>query len=556
MEKVLDVVVVGAGPAGLQMAYYLQHGNEKPADYLIVERESIGFAFTKFPRANHLISYNKRFGPYDDPETKLRWDWNSLLDKDLNSQSFSDSCTQLEPENHELISYLQRYANQFGIHPIKDEVRKISRVQPAAGRQTTFRVEFKDRQPVFTEVVVVATGVPDPHIPPIPGIELAEGYENCSINPDDYTNQRVLIIGKGNSGFEISDLMLHTAGLVHLASPSPVKFAWKTRHPGHVRLRYCNVVDMYQLKTLNSMLDGHVLSLEKREIAGKQKIVATIAYSHADGEVDELAYDRVIRACGFKCNLNYFDEETKPAFTKITLGDRFPEMAPNFESVNQTGVFFAGGLAQSLDFQHSASPFISGFRWNIFSLFNMFQEKFRKIPLPSTNVEGSSLDDFAVKLTDLIIDRACKAPALWSAFGFQCDVLHFPELTNDNFTAKYIYQLTTPYAADRYKADRYFHFSFDWGTAPDLMRVDRHPSADRAHESAFLHPIIKYFSNGELISEHHLLEDLVGIFSGRAHTGIILTHNGKSMDQYHEEVHRQPTIKYFKSIFSTILSEQ
>jgi cation diffusion facilitator CzcD-associated flavoprotein CzcO len=49
------------------------------------------------------------------------------------------------------------------------------------------------------------------HIPEIPGIELAETYENHSTNKDDYKFKRVLIIGKGNSAFETATFILDTA---------------------------------------------------------------------------------------------------------------------------------------------------------------------------------------------------------------------------------------------------------------------------------------------------------------------------------------------------------
>ena len=48
--------------------------------------------------------------------------------------------------------------------------------------------------------LVVATGVSQLYVPPIPGIEHAEQYDTVSVDPDDFTDQRVMIIGKGNSG--------------------------------------------------------------------------------------------------------------------------------------------------------------------------------------------------------------------------------------------------------------------------------------------------------------------------------------------------------------------
>ena len=79
MSKIaeFEYLIIGAGPAGLQMGYYLEKANR---NYLILEAgETPGTSFNKFPRHGKLISINKVYTGYDDPEINLRWDWNSLL---------------------------------------------------------------------------------------------------------------------------------------------------------------------------------------------------------------------------------------------------------------------------------------------------------------------------------------------------------------------------------------------------------------------------------------------------------------------------------------------
>src|SRR5207247_1735939 len=71
-----DYLIIGAGPAGLQMGYYLQQSKKK---YLILEKgEGPGTFFKRFPRHGTLISSNKVYTGYDDHEINLRFDWNSL----------------------------------------------------------------------------------------------------------------------------------------------------------------------------------------------------------------------------------------------------------------------------------------------------------------------------------------------------------------------------------------------------------------------------------------------------------------------------------------------
>ena len=72
-----EYLVIGAGPAGLQFGHFLEQAGR---DYLILEAGNApGTFFRTFPRHRQLISINKPHTGWDDPELKLRVDWNSLL---------------------------------------------------------------------------------------------------------------------------------------------------------------------------------------------------------------------------------------------------------------------------------------------------------------------------------------------------------------------------------------------------------------------------------------------------------------------------------------------
>ena len=73
---VLDCLVVGAGPAGLQLGHHLASAGR---DYLILEAGAApGTFFTTYPRHRQLISINKVHTGTDDPELNLRMDWRSV----------------------------------------------------------------------------------------------------------------------------------------------------------------------------------------------------------------------------------------------------------------------------------------------------------------------------------------------------------------------------------------------------------------------------------------------------------------------------------------------
>lgn len=85
-----EYVVVGAGPAGLQMAYQLDRAARS---YILLEAGAeAATSFSTFPRHRQLISINKRFNGFPEDEYNLRHDWNSILsdDPEMRFTKYSD----------------------------------------------------------------------------------------------------------------------------------------------------------------------------------------------------------------------------------------------------------------------------------------------------------------------------------------------------------------------------------------------------------------------------------------------------------------------------------
>src|SRR3954467_2790335 len=72
-----EYLILGAGPAGLQMGHHLSRAGHS---YLILAAgEGPGSTFKQFPRHRTLLSSNKVYTGFEDPKINLRFDWNSLL---------------------------------------------------------------------------------------------------------------------------------------------------------------------------------------------------------------------------------------------------------------------------------------------------------------------------------------------------------------------------------------------------------------------------------------------------------------------------------------------
>jgi thioredoxin reductase len=527
----LDYLIIGGGPAGLQLGYFLAKGKRR---YLILERSNTpGAFFKKFPRSRSLISFNKKFSVYNDPELQLRWDWNSLL-TDNYELCFPEFSNRLYPRAEELLKYLREFAERYEL-AIQYNTKVRTVVRESSGR---FIVEDADGQRYVTRCLVVATGISQPYIPAIPGIEHAEGYESVSMRRGEFLDQRVLIIGKGNSGFEFAEHILEAAKLIHLASPTPIRMAWKTRHAGDIRAHYTRLMDAYQLKLLHGILDCTVESIEKRSDG---KFVATIAYTHAQGERERIVYDRIVRAAGFQFDSSIFDDGTRPA---LAIDSRFPDMTSGWESTNVPGLFFAGTLMQMRDFRRAASPFIDGFRYNVRTLYHLLEQRHHARPLPCEDVP---LDPASI--ARIILERICRTSALWAQFGYLCDAILVDERAD---VAKHFFELPLDYVHDSElgRSAHYYTITFEWGQWDgDVFNIERHPTHERADAGAFLHPIVRRFCRGRMVSQHHLLEDLLGMYCAVGETGTIESRGGRDMNSYHREEHEIPLRKFFEDQF-------
>ncbi|MFC4062554.1 NAD(P)-binding domain-containing protein [Planomonospora corallina] len=486
-ERVHRYLIVGAGPGGLQLSYFLQRAG---ADYLTLEREaSPGAFFGRYPRHRRLISLNKVHTGAKDPEIALRWDWNSLLnDEGLLFPRYSQ---EYFPHADDLVRYLADFRREHDLR-----VRFSTPVDRVERTDGHFVVHSGDQ--VFrAECLIMATGWGGPHVPEIPGIEHAVGYEDMPVDGAEFADQRVLIIGKGNSAFETAQAMLGHAAVIHLASPSPVRLAWTSKHPGHVRGQYGALLDSYWFKTLHGVLECQVDRIWREG----DEFRAAITYTLADGEQAVLEYDTVLRCTGFTMDTSVFDESCRP---RLAPNGRMPAIRPDFQSANVDGLYFAGTLMQARDFKRASSAFIDGFRYNLRTLATLLAERYDGVPL-----EVRTLPADSDRLTGAMLERVNHSSALWTQFEYLCDVYVVDAAAGH---VRHYTDLPEDYAVERFSGEAlYFTVTLRWGREKydDVFAIQRHPTPERAHESAFLHPVVRAWRHSEQVAEQHLLEDLL-----------------------------------------------
>ncbi len=491
----MDYLVVGAGPAGLQLGWLLHRAGR---DYLVIEAgPTPGTFYRTFPRHRRMISINKPHTGWEDPELNLRMDWNSLLSDDP-SLRFTRYTDRYFPDADDYVRYLGDYAAKGELNVECDtRVTSIARRDDGAFAVTDHRGDVRR-----AKRVIVATGFGRAFVPPIPGIEAAESYGDVSTVPDDFTNQRVLIIGKGNSAFETADNLIERAAVIHVVGPRSINFAWRTHFVGHVRAVNNNFLDTYQLKSQNMVLDATIVRIERRG----DEFDVTLTYSRRDKTV-ELTYDRVIACTGFAMDASVFDETCRP---ELTINERFPALTSSWESVNVPDLYFAGTLTQSRDFKKYSSAFIKGFRYGTRALQRMLDRKYEGVPWPSDELAATP-----EAIAAAVLARINRTSGLWQQYSFLCDLV---EITTVG--ARYYEEVPVDHVLDGDfgVADRFVTVTLEYGAGHDAIDpfdvdIGRAWEADAANDVRYLHPVLRYYEGTAVVSVLALPEDVCNDWS-------------------------------------------
>ncbi len=178
--RTADVIVIGAGPAGLAASYELARAG---MDHAVLERgDTVGYSWTRL---------------YDSLVLHTGKHLSALP-----GLSYPRG-TPLFPTRTDFLDYLQRYAETFRL-PIEMNTDVV-----LAERQADrWIVRSADGTTREARAIVIATGVAsNPYIPDLPGRAEFRGqmlHSHDYHRPGDVRGPRVLVVGTGNSAGEIA----------------------------------------------------------------------------------------------------------------------------------------------------------------------------------------------------------------------------------------------------------------------------------------------------------------------------------------------------------------
>lgn len=451
---IYDNIILGSGPSGIQLAYYFEKYN---INYIILEKNNIsGSFFENYPHSKELISINKKFTGNTNEDFNLRHDWNSLLNNE--KMLFTDYTNKFYPKNNYLVKYLNDFKNNF-----KLKVKYNTNIIEINNFNNLYVLKDSENNIYKCNKLIVATGLQKKNIPNF--LYIDENIKNNSKHyldfPKDYfinestlkkyENKKIIIIGIGNSSFELANILNDYCCSIlilgknkndeYLANTSIV-----TKYTGSLRSKYLGFLDTFSLKSLNGIMSDEGTKPENIAIIEKNNKIKIFFLGNTRTNLSFCQYDKnniknlidtpnKMLDTDYTCN-NYdeiiyctgtsFDDSIFNFNIDKSINNKFPKINQNYESTNNTNLYFIGSLMHSLDYKVSSGGFIHGFRY----LIKLFMNLNYNIPYEIKEFKFNMDLKIYKELAEYIHNRVSITSSLYQMHSVLCDAYYFDKDTN------------------------------------------------------------------------------------------------------------------------------
>jgi putative flavoprotein involved in K+ transport len=324
-----EVAVIGGGQAGLAMGYFLAREGRH---FTILEAsDSIGAAWRS--RWDSLVLFTPR-----------RYDALPGLPFPGDPDGY--------PGRDEVIGYLERYASTFEL-----PVELNSPVQSVAPADRGFVLNLGSRT-LEADQVVVATG--PFQVPNVPAFaadlapDVAEMHSTGYRRPSDVPEGTVLVVGGGNTGFQIAKELSATHS-VHLAigsrqTPLPQRvlgrdlFWWLTK-TGLIKKTVDSRIGR-RARDRDTLIGSSTRDVKRHGVEVKPRVVGASGDAVTFEDGSELEVDAVIWATGYRSEHGWID---------VPVFDQTGRVPHRRGVTDYPGVFFLG-----LTWQHTRGSALLG----------------------------------------------------------------------------------------------------------------------------------------------------------------------------------------------------
>jgi len=407
-------IIIGAGPSGLQLGYFFQ---KYFYNYLIIEKsENVGNFFCNFPHSKKLSSlYN--FNKKSNLNSLINYE-NLNFEYDMNDDN----------ESELYYNYLNKFYKTFNLN-IVFNTTVINIIKRANNKYYI----ITDKDTYYCNKLIIATGLSIPNMtsinfPQISNLnikhysEFENNYFLSEKNLINFNDKNVLIIGNGNSSFEISKLISKYTKSITIVGKNK-ELGIKTNDPNDIYINNLSFLDNNlnnSIKIYNEYLDGNyqILISEANNSNCTNKFF--IKYKGEIVMYENAYWDYIILCTGFKFNKSIFDK---------SLGIKYINNYPQInnlscESIGNKNLFFIGSLVYNSEIKKSFNY--------IYQFKNLIENFFYNHYISPVNFKTSrfGVSNNLLELTNFIINNI-ESNNDFSICELFCDMFKYNNLSEN-----------------------------------------------------------------------------------------------------------------------------